>query len=67
MRKQLIAKGCNRYQSNKNPDVIGSGDKASYEAWMREYNTSHHKGWTGAALKWPPGPETWNALQVPKS
>ncbi|MEU5442779.1 MULTISPECIES: GH25 family lysozyme [Streptomyces] len=67
MRKQLIAKGCNRYQSNKDPDVIGSGDKASYEAWMREYNTSHHKGWTGAALKWPPGPETWNALQVPKS
>ncbi len=46
-------------------DVIGSGDVASYEAWQRKYNADHHKGWTGAQLKWPPGTETWNALHVP--
>ncbi|MFJ6566659.1 peptidoglycan-binding protein [Streptomyces sp. NPDC091292] len=60
MRKRLIAVGCGRYQSTKNPDVIGTGDKASYEAWQRKC------GYTGASATWPPGPTTWNALKVPK-
>ncbi|MFJ3089010.1 peptidoglycan-binding protein [Streptomyces sp. NPDC086838] len=60
MRKRLIAVGCNRYQSSKDPDVIGSGDKASYEAWQRKC------GYSGAAAKWPPGKTTWDKLQVPK-
>ncbi|MFJ2110644.1 peptidoglycan-binding protein [Streptomyces sp. NPDC087850] len=60
MRKRLIAVGCNRYQSSKDPDVIGSGDKASYEAWQRKC------GYTGAAATWPPGKTTWDKLQVPK-
>ncbi|MFE7566196.1 peptidoglycan-binding protein [Streptomyces sp. NPDC057539] len=59
MRKRLIAVGCNRYQSTKDPDVIGSGDKASYEAWQRKC------GYTGAAATWPPGKTTWDKLQVP--
>ncbi|MFJ2676409.1 N-acetylmuramoyl-L-alanine amidase [Streptomyces sp. NPDC087525] len=59
MRKQLIAVGCNRYQSTKNPDVIGSGDKASYEAWQRKC------GYSGADATWPPGKTTWDKLQVP--
>ncbi|MFJ2568981.1 peptidoglycan-binding protein [Streptomyces halstedii] len=60
MRKRLIAVGCNHYQSSKDPDVIGSGDKASYEAWQRKC------GYTGAAATWPPGKTTWDKLQVPK-
>ncbi|WP_411078480.1 peptidoglycan-binding protein [Streptomyces sp. cmx-10-25] len=59
MRKRLIAEGCGRYQSSANPDVIGSGDEASYEAWQRKC------GYTGGAAKWPPGPTTWAKLQVP--
>ncbi|MCM2388556.1 peptidoglycan-binding protein [Streptomyces albipurpureus] len=59
MRKRLIAVGCNRYQSSANPDVLGSGDKASYEAWQRKC------GYTGAAAKWPPGKKTWDLLKVP--
>ncbi|MFF1416579.1 N-acetylmuramoyl-L-alanine amidase [Streptomyces sp. NPDC058280] len=59
MRKRLIAVGCGRYQSTKNPDVIGSGDKASYEAWQRAC------GFTGKAAQWPPGRTTWDALKVP--
>ncbi|WP_372352612.1 GH25 family lysozyme [Streptomyces sp. KL116D] len=59
MHDRLVAVGCNRYQSSKNKDVIGSGDKASYEAWQREC------GYSGAAAKWPPGPTTWTKLQVP--
>ena len=65
MHDRLVAVGCNRYTSTANKDVIGSGDVASYEAWQRKYNTDHHKGWTGSALKWPPGRETWDALHVP--
>lgn len=61
MRKRLIAEGCNRYASTSNPDVIGSGDERSYEAWQRKC------GFTGAAAEWPPGKTTWNRLKVPKS
>ena len=66
MHARLVAVGCSRYKSTANKDVIGSGDVASYEAWQRQYNETHHKGWTGSALKWPPGKETWDALQVPQ-
>lgn len=59
MHKQLVAVGCNRYQSTKNQDVIGSGDVASYEAWQRKC------GFTGSAAKWPPGKTTWDKLHVP--
>jgi len=65
MHDRLVAVGCNHYQSSANKDVIGSGDVASYEAWQRKYSTEHHKGWSGPALKWPPGKESWDALQVP--
>lgn len=59
MHDRLVAVGCNRYQSSANKNVIGSGDIASYEAWQRKC------GHTGTAAKWPPGPSTWNKLQVP--
>jgi hypothetical protein len=65
MHQRLVAEGCGRYRSHTNLDVVGPGDVASYEAWQRKYNTAHHKGWTGSALKWPPGKETWDALHVP--
>ncbi|MFC4031116.1 GH25 family lysozyme [Streptomyces polygonati] len=65
MHDRLVAVGCDHYAGSANKDLIGSGDVASYEAWQRKYNTQHDKGWTGAALKWPPGKETWDALKVP--
>ncbi|SHN01808.1 GH25 family lysozyme [Actinacidiphila paucisporea] len=65
MHDRLVAAGCDHYTSTADKDVIGSGDVASYEAWQRKYNAAHHKGWTGSALKWPPGKETWDALHVP--
>ncbi|WP_329171802.1 GH25 family lysozyme [Streptomyces sp. NBC_01477] len=65
MHDRLVAVGCNHYAGTADKDVVGSGDVASYEAWQRKYNTDHHKGWTGSALKWPPGKETWDALHVP--
>lgn len=65
MHERLVAVGCSRYRSHTNLNVIGSGDVTSYEAWQRKYNTDHHKHWPAAAMKWPPGKETWDALQVP--
>jgi hypothetical protein len=65
MHDRLVAVGCGHYRSSANKDVIGPGDIASYEAWQRKYNDTHHKGWSGDALKWPPGKETWDALHVP--
>jgi glycosyl hydrolase family 25 len=66
MHDRLVAVGCDRYRDSTDKDVIGSGDVASYEAWQRKYNAEYHKGWTGDALKWPPGKETWDALHVPR-
>lgn len=59
MHARLVAVGCNRYQSTANKDVIGGGDKASYEAFQRSI------GLKGADATWPPGPTSWAALKVP--
>ncbi|MFJ7204140.1 peptidoglycan-binding protein [Streptomyces sp. NPDC098789] len=59
MHDRLVAVGCDRYESSRNKDVIGRGDKTSYEAWQRTC------GFTGAAATWPPGRTTWDLLQVP--
>lgn len=56
MHDRLVAVGCNHYQSSANKDVLGSGDKASYEAWQRKC------GYPG---DWPPGKTTWDLLHVP--
>jgi len=65
MHARLVAVGCNYYKSQANKNVIGSGDVDSYEAWQRKYSRDNHKNWSGDALKWPPGKETWDALHVP--
>ena len=59
MRKRLIAEGCNRYQSSSNPDVWGSGDKASYAAWQRKL------GYSGTDADGVPGSTSWARLRVP--
>ncbi|MFE4420460.1 peptidoglycan-binding protein [Streptomyces sp. NPDC056817] len=66
MGQRLVAVGCSRYKVGPGLE-LGQADVDSYEAWQRMYNATHRKGWTGSALKWPPGKETWNALKVPKS
>lgn len=59
MHNRLVAVGCNRYQSSANKDVIGSGDKLSYEAWQRKC------GFSGKSAEWPPGKLSWTLLGVP--
>ncbi|MDR3079459.1 MAG: peptidoglycan-binding protein [Streptomyces sp.] len=59
MGKRLVAVGCSRYKVGPGPE-LGQADVDSYEAWQRKC------GYSGAAAKWPPGPTTWNKLQVPK-
>lgn len=60
MHARLVAVGCDHYQSSANADVIGNGDVASYEAFQRKLK------YTGSAAKWPPGPTSWDKLQVLK-
>jgi GH25 family lysozyme M1 (1,4-beta-N-acetylmuramidase) len=66
MHARLVAEGCDKYRSSLGKDVIGTGDVNSYEAWQAEFSRRHNLGWTGDALKWPPGKESWDGLQVPK-
>ncbi|MCI3277663.1 GH25 family lysozyme [Streptomyces cylindrosporus] len=66
MGRRLVDVGCGHYKVGPGP-VLGKADVTSYEAWQRQYNATHHKRWTGDALTWPPGRETWDALKVPKT
>ncbi|WP_393075338.1 peptidoglycan-binding protein [Streptomyces sp. LN704] len=59
MHKRLVMVGCNKYKSNVNTDVWGSGDIASYAAWQRKCN------YTGAAADGIPGRTSWDLLHVP--
>ncbi|MEV7402854.1 peptidoglycan-binding protein [Streptomyces sp. NPDC091267] len=59
MHKRLVAVGCNKYKSNTNADVWGSGDVASYATWQRK------RGATGKGADGIPGKATWDALKVP--
>lgn len=59
MHKRLVAEGCNRYQSNTNLDVWGTGDERSYAAWQRKL------GYSGRDADGVPGPTSWSKLKVP--
>lgn len=59
MRNRLIAEGCNRYQTNNDPDMWGSGDRASYQAWQEKC------GFSGADADGIPGKTSWDRLHVP--
>lgn len=59
MHKRLVAEGCNRYQSNVNINVWGTGDERSYAAWQRKL------GYSGPAADGMPGPASWSKLKVP--
>lgn len=59
MGKRLVAKGFGEYYTVGPGPVLGQADVRAYEAFQRSL------GYTGAAAKWPPGPTSWKALQVP--
>ncbi|MGW8702276.1 peptidoglycan-binding protein [Streptomyces eurythermus] len=61
MHKRLVAEGCNRYQTNTNIDVWGTGDERSYAAWQRKL------GYSGPAADGVPGPTSWAKLKVPNA
>ena len=59
MHNRLVAVGCNKYESQSNKDVWGSGDKASYAAFQRKC------GFYGSDADGIPGKTTWDLLRVP--
>lgn len=59
MHNRLVAEGCNRYESQSNKNVWGSGDKASYAAFQRKC------GFYGSDANGIPGASSWASLRVP--
>lgn len=59
MHKRLVAEGCNKYASQANADVWGSGDERSYAAWQRKC------GYAGTGADGAPGRASWDKLRVP--
>ncbi|MFE0270802.1 peptidoglycan-binding protein [Streptomyces sp. NPDC058992] len=61
MGERLIARGFGRYYRVGAGPRLGQADVNAYEAYQRSL------GFTGADAKWPPGPTSWNKLQVPNT
>ncbi|MFJ3834434.1 peptidoglycan-binding protein [Streptomyces sp. NPDC090054] len=61
MGNRLIAKGFGRFYKVGVGPKLGQADVLAYEAYQRSL------GYSGDAATWPPGPTTWNKLQVPNS
>ncbi len=59
MHNRLVAVGCNKYESQSNKDVWGSGDETSYAAWQRKC------GFYGNDANGVPGKTSWDLLRVP--
>ena len=59
MHNRLVAVGCNKYETQSNKDVWGSGDVASYAAWQRKC------GYFGSDANGIPGKTSWDKLHVP--
>lgn len=64
MHERLIAVGCDRYKTNTNLDVWGSGDVASYQAWQLKCFPGASTA-PGGAADGIPGQTSWDRLQVP--
>lgn len=58
MGQRLVAEGCGLYKEGPGPE-LGQADIDSYEKFQRKL------GYTGPDAKWPPGPASWAALEVP--
>ncbi|MFD3777363.1 peptidoglycan-binding protein [Streptomyces sp. NPDC058612] len=61
MGNRLIARGFGRYYSVGAGPKLGRADVNAYEAYQRSL------GYSGDAATWPPGPTTWDKLQVPNT
>jgi hypothetical protein len=65
MHNRLVAVGCNKYQTQTDKDVWGTGDVASYSAWQQK------NGFVGTApgqaADGIPGKTTWDLLKVPRT
>lgn len=59
MHNRLVAEGCNKYESQSNKNVWGSGDKTSYAAFQRRC------GFYGSDANGVPGKSSWDQLRVP--
>ena len=67
MHARLVAVGCNKYETQTNKDVWGTGDLNSYSAWQHKLGFTGSVAQPGTAADGRPGPETWDKLKVPRT
>ena len=67
MHDRLVAVGCNKYETQTNKDVWGTGDLKSYSAWQKKLGFSGSVAQLGSDADGIPGKETWDKLKVPRT
>ena len=68
MHDRLVAVGCNRYETQVDKDVWGTGDVKSYSCWqMSPGGGGFHGVQPGGDADGIPGKLTWDRLKVPRT
>jgi hypothetical protein len=67
MHDRLVAVGCNKYETQTNKDVWGTGDLRSYSAWQRKLGFQGSVDQPGSDADGIPGKLTWDKLKVPRT
>ncbi|WP_410793804.1 peptidoglycan-binding protein [Kribbella sp. C-35] len=67
MHDRLVAVGCNKYETQTNKDVWGTGDLKSYSAWQKKLGFQGSVAQPGSDADGIPGKQTWDKLKVPRT
>ncbi|MFI5697882.1 peptidoglycan-binding protein [Kribbella sp. NPDC051586] len=67
MHARLVAVGCNRYETQTNKGVWGTGDLKSYSGWQQKLGFHGSVAQSGSDADGIPGQETWDKLKVPRT
>jgi hypothetical protein len=67
MHNRLVAVHCDKYETQTNKDVWGTGDLASYSAWQHKLGFAGDVQHPGSDADGIPGKETWDKLKVPRT
>nr|WP_167218396.1 peptidoglycan-binding protein [Kribbella shirazensis] len=67
MHDRLVAVGCNKYETQTNKDVWGSGDLRSYSAWQQKLGFQGSVSQPGSDADGIPGKDSWDRLKVPRT
>jgi CHAP domain len=67
MHNRLVAEDCNKYETQTNKDVWGTGDLRSYSQWQRKLGFHGSVEQPGSDADGIPGRDSWDRLKVPRT